>query len=129
MPSVPEHHSQAIHNAAFSQVFDQTLYADWAVTARFYAAAHLIRAWLSAKGVRDEDMESHHDVAGELRRWHLDRRIQIAYRDLSTLSRESRYECYPPQDFVADVQKAQSLYDEIKRYIDPWIARHLPPSP
>lgn len=128
MPSIPEHHDQSTHNIAFSGSFPQDIYADWAITTRFYAAAHLVRAWLLRfPDIVDAKIDSHYKVDLELTNKRFDRAIHVAYRDLLNLSKEARYECVPCATLATDVATAQRLYERIRNHVAPFLASHLPP--
>lgn len=126
MPSVLRHLDQANHNEEFSATISAS-YADWGITVRFYAAAHLVRAWLRGRRAPDSLLRSHVDIEGELLKFRFDRGAHRAYRKLSDLSREARYDCILPTDLQSDVAEAQHLLDEIRAYVTPEIGRNLPP--
>lgn len=127
MPDLPEHLDQSNHNALFSAVFPQDQYADWAITARFYAAAHLIRAWLKRfPDVTDTKIDTHTKVENLLTQKRFDLRKHRAYRDLVTLSRDARYGCFPVTDLSVDVADAQARYEELRDFILPTLASYLP---
>ena len=126
MPDLSEHYIQSQHNIAFTGAFANQPYADWAITSRFYAAAHLIRAWLRIHGATESELSTHVDVANQMRARQFNKRVTIAYRQLLDLSKEARYECFPVADFQQDVDTAQQLLEEVQRFVEPYIQRNLP---
>lgn len=130
MPSLPEHYDQSQHNIDFSATFPQATYADWAITTRFYAAAHLVRAWLRRFGdITEAKIDTHKKVDQELTNKRFDRRGHLAYRDLLTLSKDARYECVTCTALAGDIADAQRLYEEVRDYVLPQIRGYLPPPP
>ena len=126
MPDISEHYGQSQHNIAFANAFANPTYADWAITSRFYAAAHLIRAWLRIHGATDSQLSTHVAVADQMRARRFNARVTIAYRQLLDLSKEARYECFPVTDFQQDVDTAQKLLEEVQCFVNPYIQRDLP---
>lgn len=91
MPSVQVHQRQAQHNEAFVRSFDldTTPYLDWVVTAMFYAALHLIDAYLATKDVHFSTHRGRDSLIWAVREL---RPIYGAYRRLKHRSEEARYE-------------------------------------
>lgn len=93
MPTAEQHRQQAEHNKAFVQSFDldTSPYLDWAVTAIFYTALHLVEWFLKSKGLtgrRDHQLRDAYIARmSELRRIYAD------YTELKFQSEASRYEC------------------------------------
>lgn len=127
MLEVSEHLTQSLHNETFSADFNQTQYADWAVTVRFYTAAHLVRAWLIGRRAPKSKLKTHVDIAEQLKNFRLDPNLDKAYRKLSDLSREARYDCLPVAELEECVGEAQVLLEQIRNGLMPEIRRNLPP--
>jgi hypothetical protein len=89
VPSRRAHIAQAEHNEALCRAIGGSQYADWAVTALFYAALHLVDAYLAPNV---------HPKTHTVRRGLVDtvaglRPIRDQYRELEERSRDARYKC------------------------------------
>lgn len=115
MPTLDEHIVQAAHNEALSRVIEQQ-YADWALTALFYAALHYVEAYFyqdSASGYPrhyTNHVDRHAAVRSRLRP------IYGHYRALMTHSLDARYNCvaFSASD-VHSVRRGE--FDQLKTYI------------
>jgi len=104
VPTRPQHIAQHEHNEALYQSISGSAFTDWAVTALFYSAIHLVEAALSAP---------------PRPRGHVGRLREIAaspalapvrrhYQELKQRSEDARYNCVP---FTAgDVQAMYTRY-------------------
>lgn len=92
MPTRQEHLAQAEHNEALSQRLEITRYTDWAVTALFYSALHLIDAYLLALGM---DPKDHAERLRQVASAAALRPVWLRYRNLLDWSIDARYECLP----------------------------------
>jgi hypothetical protein len=88
LPSQDEHFSQAAHNESTALLLLQHRYFDWAITAFFYAALHLVEAILAQSG---EHSRNHVARDSTIARHPALRAIYGRYRYLETLSRDARY--------------------------------------
>lgn len=93
MPTAEQHLQQAEHNKAFVQSFDldTSPYLDWAVTAAFYTALHLVEWFLEMKGLtgrRDHRLRDAYfaRVSGL-------RSVYADYTELKFQSEAGRYDC------------------------------------
>ena len=90
MPTRNEYIAQAQKNERFAHsIADE--FAEWAVTALFYAVVHYGRALLSAKGSRW--ITTHQGFESEFLRAVQDRRLFNHYRRLKDESEHARYDC------------------------------------
>ena len=93
------------HNKSFSEVFDQSRYPDWAITALFYAALHLVDAVLERELGRTPD--THIRRSAWLHKAGMTRPIAGEYQRLRGLSEQARYDKESEQFSQEDVQAAR----------------------
>jgi len=105
MPSEGVHRHQAEHNRQFLDWLDLdvTTYLDWAVTAMFYTAVHLVEWLLATKGLHSDTHDNRHQAMGRVSEL---KPIYADYRELETQSRRSRYE---GAQFSRDFVKSQLM--------------------
>lgn len=113
MPSVADHKRQAETNEDLASKLEGE-YPDWSVTAYFYAALHLTRAWLKGRGYTDGDYQSHLAAEEALKEEHFD--ILEDYKHLKTLSERARYECPSEGAMRRALPLAKEIFEDIKRY-------------
>jgi uncharacterized protein (UPF0332 family) len=98
MPSPEQHRRQARHNEEVASKLE-AIAVDWAITAYFYTAAHLARAYLVKKGYSFKD---HRDVHNHLQRMVKEKVLSFeayeAYVNLYRNGRRARYDCELPED-------------------------------
>ncbi len=95
MPDVLDHIAQANHNRQCAGEF-LARYRDWAITATFYAAVHLVEAGLTATDIGHSDSrrpegEMPHDYRERLVRERFGDTCYKCYRKLRTASYNVRY--------------------------------------
>jgi len=122
MPSLHDHHTQAKSNLQFMETVSSQ-FPDWAITSRYYAAVHLVRACLASRGAYATN--THMDVRELLERTGFDRKVLLEYRILESLSRTARYECRPFAVLQPNVLEAQKLLEVLEAYILPRIQAQL----
>ena len=119
MPNTREHLARARQNLAFAKTFDlkTTPYIDWAVTAYFYAALHLVDAILFEKeqlsGGKHEDRKQYIKT----------RPLPLAivrdeYRTLKDHSEDARYRLITMTSHKIE-NTIIPLYEAIERHILP----------
>ena len=116
MPSATEHLERARLNLAFAESIDLdgAHYLDWAVTAYFYAALHLIDAL--AAHVDNQTPADHRDRKEHfLSRWYLCG-IKTDYLNLKTHSQDARYRLYPFTRIRIE-NVVVPLYQAIERHV------------
>jgi len=117
MPEVEEHLSQAAHNLRVAKELEEIAF-DWAVTAYFYVAAHVVRAYLSKQGIHS--FGSHKSVSSYLEKLaangDLDEKIKNDYLTLLNKSVRARYNCLPVDEFKEDLLEAKDLIRRILAY-------------
>lgn len=89
MPSRQQHLDKARHNELASQAFEQNGYADWAVTTLFYAAVHLVEAYLAPREHSQDHRERNRSVSS---RPNL-KPVWKYYKELYNRSLDARYKC------------------------------------
>jgi uncharacterized protein (UPF0332 family) len=125
---VPErvyHHRKAQYNVEVAaHLRANTTYIDWAVTATFYAALHLVDSMLAISDLpKDEQHPRKHSASADQRNGGRGRNqlvasefkaIRKAYRSLEEASRRARYdlELLDPQAY----ERLQAQFQEIVRY-------------
>lgn len=116
MSEVKKHIHQAERNEKF---FDDVKneYTDWAVTGLFYAALHLVEAFLSLKNQRAEDHKT--------RSWYIStikelKPIYEDYRALYDYSVNARYKMLP-----LSLESLNDIYAEFFSNIKKTMLRHL----
>lgn len=115
MPDRQAHRAQADPNEQASLAWESEDYADWVVTALFYAALHWLDAYFARTGL-------HPANRGErLRRLTTDpwlAAIRRHYRWLKDRSEDARYRCRPFT--AAEIQQLRrQRYEPVKRYLTP----------
>jgi hypothetical protein len=106
VPAAEQHLAQARHNEALS-IRCQERYPDWAITAMFYAALHLLEAHFA--GTAGPGAPSHyvnHDERRVAVRTRVSSDAYRRYRFLEDSSRTARYLC--PAYTAGDAQVARS---------------------
>lgn len=98
-------------------------YRDWRTIALFYAAVHLVQAYLRDKTTEYPQTHAERDRLINANP-HL-RTIYPSYRELKQLAVTARYTCLPTNDF--DVSEAQKQLAVIQAHIDRLLAP--PPVP
>ncbi len=114
-PSRQDHINQAVHNEALSRSLQAGSYTDWAVTALFYAALHLLDAVLSPQG----RLKSHPKRVNFVFSSPDFSSVAAHYQELLDRSQDARYDCFrfsPPfvqnlisNDFQPFKQQARTL--------------------
>jgi uncharacterized protein (UPF0332 family) len=116
MPEVEEHLRQAAHNLRVAKELEK-IALDWAVTAYFYVAAHVVRAYLSQRGER---FGSHKGVRNRLEtlveNGDLDKTILTDYLTLFDTSFEARYNCVPVDNFKEVLPEVKEMLRGIIAY-------------
>ena len=114
MPDPSAHKKQAQHNkdVAINLEANDPGALDWAITIRFYAALHLVRAYLAKRGLQPKDHEETFDY---LTQSDLPEDLVAAYRRFYRLSRKARYDCWTP--LQKDVNTARQLLSQVERVI------------
>ena len=116
MPDPSAHKKQAQHNHKVATRLDANdpTALDWAITIRFYAALHLVRAYLAQLGLQPKDHEETFDY---LTQSGLPEDLVAAYRRFYRLSRKARYDCWSPSQ--SDVNTARQLLSQVETVITP----------
>lgn len=114
MPDPNAHKKQAQHNqqVAINLEANDPGALDWAITIRFYAALHLVRAYLAKRGLQPKD---HEETFDHLAQSDLPEDLVAAYRRFYKLSRKARYDCWTPSQ--RDVNTARQLLSEVESVI------------
>lgn len=103
MPARAAHIAQAEHNEALYDhlAYASPAYADWQVTALFYAALHYVDAYL-ASTANPQHPANHAVREGFVRNEPNLRQVYVHYRELKERSIEARYSAAlsPPPAFV-----------------------------
>lgn len=117
MPDPSAHKKQAQHNqkVAINLEAHDPDALDWAITIRFYAALHLVRAYLAKRGLQPK---THGETFDYLtRKSDLPEYLVAAYRRFYKLSRKVRYDCWTPSQ--RDVNTARQLLSQVEMMITP----------
>jgi len=112
MADQKQHTARSHQNEAFaSEVQKLGGFRDWQAVALFYAALHLVDAYLAKQGIDPGSHGSRNNkVAKQLPS------VWSEYQDLYELSKTARY--HPDQQITAaDVADATSDYDVIKQHV------------
>jgi hypothetical protein len=125
MPSIQEHFDQADENRAFlDTAFSNHDQPRWRVIVSFYAALHLMDAYLDRQ--KTFHPESHFERMKELQGLAKGRRLEwniyTAYRSLNESGHKARYDCTAISSDLAD--RAQN--DWLVR-IEDYVHRHVRP--
>ena len=92
MPSVSQHLAKAVHNETFALTFwpVSPQYADWTITAHFYAAVHLVEAYFATIGIHSTNhQQRNREIAVRLSA------VAFHYMNLYRASRRARYDVTP----------------------------------
>ena len=117
MPSVSEHEKQYSRNKKFIDVAKEACYADWCMTAIFYAAVHLVEKILAEN--KKKHSESHVDRGRQIEADFslFPSTIQVAYKQLYSESMRSRYKCCEISEM--DIISAKANLNHIeKQYLN-----------
>ena len=113
MPSHSQHIDKFKHNIKFIDSGEiSSKHNDWKVTIIFYAAVHLIEAYLSQNGYHTESHKSRFNWINKIPSL---KAIAIDYQTLYNYSIKSRYMCYHYKD--DEVEVIRGLLDNIKSKI------------
>jgi len=116
MPEVEKHLRQAAHNLRVAKELEE-IALDWAVTAYFYVAAHVVRAYLSQRG---DNFNSHKSIRNHLEKLvengYLDETIVTDYLTLLDTSVQARYNCEPVDEFKEVLPEVKELLRGIIAY-------------
>jgi len=111
MPSPEAHRKQARHNQEVASQLEAVA-LDWAITAYFYAAAHLVRAYLAEHGY---SFRTHGDVDKHLREVVNNKLLSpAAYQAYVNLYRNglrARYDCEPPEELKAVLETTKACLE------------------
>jgi len=88
-PTQQDHIEQAAHNESLALSLAATPHTDWAVTALFYAALHLLDAYTTPQG----RLKSHQKRIGFVYRSPDFSSVASHYRELLDRSQDARYDC------------------------------------
>ena len=113
MPSVADHKRQAAKNEDMAARIEGE-YPDWSVTAYFYAALHLTRAWLRNRGYVESDYQSHFSAEEALNNALFEPLED--YKQLKALSERARYECPSDDEMRRVLPIAKEIFEDIKAY-------------
>jgi hypothetical protein len=118
MPSKDDHLNQAIENVQFGQ--DRApggdAYDGWAITVKFYVAAHLMRGYIAMVANRSVRFTSHRDAEEKMKRMITDLKLLNTYEELRDLSEEARYNCLPKSTLALYVPAAETALRDIKAW-------------
>lgn len=111
------------HAAASAQL--RTLLPGWAITAQFYSAVHLVRAYLSAR--HGHHVVSHDEMHALWNRYPELRKAKPEYVFLKQISEQHRYylEDFKPED----VDSTQPKLEKVRKVFEPLIERALSARP
>jgi HEPN domain-containing protein len=111
-----EHRAQAKHNRQFAAfLLNQGSYTDWAVTACFYAALHLIDAVL-ARFLSYNPTDYYQRESKMSRFTRIPQEVINAYHCLKDVSMDARYDCLRPA--VEDIRTTYlPELDKIERFV------------
>ena len=115
MPKEVDHRTQARHNRAFVEfVKQQGSYDDWALTACFYSALHLIDAVLvHFANCHPVDHAERDSAIGRCSQ--IPRDVFNAYFTLKDDSTAARYNCWQPTN--ADVANGLSNLTKVEQFV------------
>jgi hypothetical protein len=91
MASRQEHVAQAVRNRVVADVLANSGFHDWAMTALFYSAVHLVLAYVVQSG---GTVTSHGERRSFIHGNPELRSILSAYNELKILSENARYDCH-----------------------------------
>jgi hypothetical protein len=104
MPTTQQHIIQSERNEALFQQLSNGPYTDWAITALFYAALHLIDAWLPAPSRPRRHVARIREIAATPRL----AVVELDYQELKDRSEDGRYNC--ARFTTADLQIVHSRH-------------------
>lgn len=108
------HYTQYKHNKNLPNAISYPdRYADWSITAMFYSALHLINSYCNNRGI---PIPTTHHKRSRLVKNELPQ-IRLAYRNLLTLSQDSRYNHSYLSITNLHVQRAQDYLKVIENHI------------
>lgn len=115
-----QHRAKAQKNRQLSSDLEAKLadYREWQVTTVFYAAVHLVQAYLRAK--TSAYPQTHQERDELINRLPDLKPLYVPYNELKRVSVKSRYACLPVNQF--DVDEARKQYDIIRQHIDRLLA-------
>jgi hypothetical protein len=118
LPSKDEHLSKAVDNQAFAEALQNGSRAEreWGVIARFYAAMHLVEAYLLSS--RGSGTRNHAERRRVIHATPELGRIEAFYADLYNSAWNARYLCLECRS--DDVIKAHDQLLQIRRAIQPF---------
>ena len=125
MATRDEHLAQAAHNELVAEALVAASHYDWAVTALFYAALHLIQAWLSQSqnppgnhAARERVMSNSAELRGVL----------DSYNALRARSESARYDRhrFSAQEY-ADIR--QTLFFSVQTHVGNLLAQETDSEP
>ncbi|MGE5595758.1 MAG: hypothetical protein ACM3S1_06935 [Hyphomicrobiales bacterium] len=112
MPDRAEHLAKAVHNEKLFAALDSSNFNDWRVTTLFYAALHLVDAYLAPLHHPTNHQARTKIVASD----QFLRLLFVQYRELESRSREARYDCLHFTDaFVQNLWQAD--FEPLKKAI------------
>lgn len=91
MPTVKQHYNKSISNEKFFESVKYD-YPDWAITGIFYAAVHLMEAFLATKSIHVEDHKERAKHIGLIKEL---KPLFKCYRALYDYSVNARYKLHP----------------------------------
>jgi hypothetical protein len=111
VPDRRRHLSKAEQNETLSLSLQGGGHNDWAVTLLFYAALHLVDAYLDPM-----QPKRHTDRRNLIRNDPVLRPIWFHYRELDDRSRDARYECLPFSGIQVSDLRSNS-FEPVKRHL------------
>jgi HEPN domain-containing protein len=122
-----QHLAKAQKNRQLSTALETQLtdYRDWQVITVFYAAVHLVQAYLRAK--TSAYPQTHQERDELINRLPDLKPLYVPYNELKRVSVKSRYACLPVNQY--DVNEARKQYDIIRAHIDKLLAPPALPTP
>ena len=113
MPGSAEHLAKAAANGRFlSNIVEQQLAPDWAVTVLFYRAVHAVEAWFARQNLH----HTSHIRRNQAVFAHLNE-IAAPYRKLHDLSRIARYEADGLVTWT-DYEDSAAAYEQIESHLN-----------
>jgi hypothetical protein len=124
MPTATQHIAQAAHNEALSLAVEAD-YADWAVTALFYAALHYVEAYFYVHAARQHAPPhyTNHSLRGPAVRIRIPRMYRH-YQRLFDRSIQARYDCVAFAQSNVQYLRQNDL-EPLKQYVQ----QNMPPAP
>ncbi len=119
-PAPETHFAGAKAHAAASAKLRELL-PGWAITAQFYSAVHLVRAYLSAR--HGHQLASHDELHSLWNKYPELRKAKSEYVFLKQVSEQHRY--YLVDFGPEDVDAAQPKLEKVRKVFEPLIERAL----